>query len=137
MIFLVFIPPHTFNEQVTGRVEWRRRMQLVLQQLRSSTLLTRCSFNFSKVMIPCVHKILPSIFKMMVRHYSLYHTLGLTLDSISLIIVSAQNLTYSVFWMKVKYLLSIQYRFEQDESLTKSAWHFQCYTFKKNAIKSL
>jgi len=57
------------NAPVTGQVEWRRRMQLVLQQLQSSTLLT--------------------------RHYSLYHTLGLSLDSISLII----SLLYSLHFL--------------------------------------
>ena len=43
--------------QVTGQVEWRRRMQLVLQQLHSSTLLTRsCSFTWCAILLlesPC------------------------------------------------------------------------------------
>jgi len=57
------------NSPVTGQVEWRRRMQLVLRQLQSSTLLT--------------------------RHYSLYHALGLGLDSISLTI----SLLYSLHFL--------------------------------------
>jgi len=57
------------NAPVTGQLEWRRKMVLVLEQLKSSTLLT--------------------------RHYSLYHTLGLTLDSISLLI----SLLYSLHFL--------------------------------------
>ena len=44
--FIIF----TDNMKVTGQVEWRRRMQLALQQLHSSTLLTRsCFTNFISI----------------------------------------------------------------------------------------
>ena len=56
------------NDPVTREQEWRRRMQLILEQLKTGSILT--------------------------RQYAMYHGLGLLLDSSTLLLVSLYTLHF-------------------------------------------
>ena len=56
------------NDPVTRDQEWRRRMQLILEQLKTGSILT--------------------------RQYAMYHGLGFLLDSSTLLLVSLYTLHY-------------------------------------------
>lgn len=56
------------NDPVTRELEWKRRMQLILEQLKTGSILT--------------------------RQYAVYHGLGLLLDSVTLLLVSLYTLHY-------------------------------------------
>lgn len=56
------------NDPVTRELEWRRRMQLILEQLKTGSLLT--------------------------RQYAMYHGIGLLLDWVTLLLVSLYTLHY-------------------------------------------
>ena len=56
------------NDPVTREQEWRRRMQLILEQLKTGSILT--------------------------RQYAMYHGLGFLLDSSTLLLVSLYTLHY-------------------------------------------
>merc|ERR1719233_1390582 len=65
------------NDPVTKDVEWRRKMHLILDQLKSSTTLT--------------------------RYYALYHGLGLLIDGTSLLLVSLYTLHFFDFSLPTFY----------------------------------
>jgi len=65
------------NDPVTKEVEWRRRMHLVMEQLKSESILT--------------------------RQYSIYHGLGFVLDFLTFLLVSLYTLHYFDFSLPTSY----------------------------------
>jgi len=66
------------NDAITKDVEWRRKMHLILDQLKTSTTLT--------------------------KNYALYHGIGLALDGTSFLLVSLYTLHFFHFSLPTSYL---------------------------------
>jgi len=65
------------NDPITKDVEWRRKMHLILDQLKSGATLT--------------------------KNYSIYHGIGLVIDSLSLLLVSLYTLHFFDFSLPTSY----------------------------------